>query len=164
MQADIKISEFCVSCGDFVEAHFVDDVFDVGGGFGEEGDAPFVFVEASGAGDELEDSSGVGSADAGVTSHEVAAGFVIERIPVVASAAALGHGIEANDWPIGELRIDAVGAVVSHPFVEFFEGGCVFLAVWSEIFFGDQCFRNILFASGCVFGWLGDGEIGIRRC
>ncbi len=161
---DLKITEFGVSCGDFVEAHFVDDVFDVGGGFGEERDAPFVFVEAGGAGDQLEDASGVGAADAGVAGHEVATGFVIERIPVIVSAPAFGHGIEANNWPIGKLRIDAVGAVVSHPLVEFFKCGGVFFAIGAEVLFGDQSFGDILLAGGGVFGRLGDREIGIRGC
>ncbi len=48
-----------------------------------EGDAPFVFIEAGRSGDELEDLAGVFAAGFHVPFHELGAGVVLERIPVV---------------------------------------------------------------------------------
>ena len=57
LHADVEVAEFAEAGGDFIEAHFVDDRLDVDGVFGEQGDAPFVFIESGRAGDELEDAS-----------------------------------------------------------------------------------------------------------
>ena len=46
LHADVEIAEFSVACGDLVEAHFVDDVLNFQGVLGEQGHAPFVFIEA----------------------------------------------------------------------------------------------------------------------
>ena len=103
----------------------------------------------------MEDFSRVGASDAGVASHEGAAGFVVESIPVFLSAAAFGHGVEAYDWPIGELWVNAVRTVVRHTVVEFFDGGDVFLGVCGEVFLSDVGFGDVLLAGGGVFGAFG---------
>ena len=50
LDANVEIAELPVFDGDHVEAHLIDDLFDLGGVFGEEGDAPLVFVEAGRSG------------------------------------------------------------------------------------------------------------------
>ena len=163
LHADVEVSEVGVACGDFVEAHFVDDVFDLDGVFGEEGDAPFVFIESGGSGDELEDLAGVLAAGFHVAFHELGAGVVIEGIPVVVivRGAAFGHGVETDGGPVREDGIHAVFEVVDHALVEFFEGGDVFVTAFGHAFFADEGVLTILFTGGGVFGPFGLGEVGI---
>src|SRR6266545_6002292 len=79
-QADQERAEAGVGGGHLVEPHLVDDLLDRGEVVGQQGDAPFVVVQAGGTGDELEYPSLVAPAHRGVTAHEAAA--LLERQPV----------------------------------------------------------------------------------
>ena len=141
----------------FIEAHFIDDGFDVRGGLREESHEPLLVVEPSRAGDELKDAARVGAANAGVAGHEFFAGVEIERIPVLARGAAFGHRVKADDWPVGEVRLKAVFEIFRHAGAEglhlLVEGG----RAGSEFFLGLKR-GGVFLIAGRVFAALGHGE------
>lgn len=75
--ANVEIAKFSITCGDFIKAHFIDDVLKLHGVLREEGDAPFVFIEAGGASDELKDFAGIAATRFSVTFHQLGTGFVL---------------------------------------------------------------------------------------
>ena len=103
LQPNVEVPEFTVAGRDIIEAHFVDDGFDLIGVVGEESDSPFVFIETGRAADELKDLTGVFSSRGGVSLHELATVIVFGAIPVIlmASSTSLRHRVEADDWPSG---------------------------------------------------------------
>ncbi len=49
LHPDVEVAKLGVASGDFIEAHFVDDGFDLVGVVSEKGDAPLMFIEAGGS-------------------------------------------------------------------------------------------------------------------
>ena len=160
LEGDVEVAELGVDSGDFVEAHFVDDAFDLEEVVGEEGDAPFVGVEAGGAGDELADFASVFAAGAGVAAHEFAAFVKVERPPVGADVAVFVHGVEADDRPIREVGIEAVVVVLLHVGAPFVEPGGVGVGTDFEIFGAGDASGGVFFFLG-VLGPLGHGEVAV---
>ena len=160
LEGDVEVAEFGVDGGDFVEAHFVDDAFDLEEVVGEESDTPLVGIEAGGAGDELADFAGVFAAGAGVAAHEFAAFVEVERPPVGADVAVFVHGVEADDRPIREVGIEAVVVVLFHVGAPFFEPSSVGVGADFEIFGAGDAGGGVFFFFG-VFGPLGHGEVAV---
>ena len=165
LHPNVKITKVSEAGGDFIEAHFVNDGFNVESVLGKQGNAPFIFIETSRSGDELEDLSGVAAARSGVPLHELGTVFELEGIPVVfvVSSPAFGHRVEANGGPVGEDGIHAVLKIVLHAFVEFLEPGFVFFAAFGEALFADESVFAVLLAGGGIFRALGLREVGISR-
>lgn len=161
LHPDVEVSELAVTCGHLVKTHLVHDGLDVDAVLGEESDAPFEFIQAGGAGDELEDAARVGAADASVTCHQLAAGFKIERIPVVRAVAALRHWVKADERPVWQDGIEAVLEVVRHAVVELLDACLKFRGSGREAFFPDEGFGAVLLLGGGVFRALGLGEVRI---
>lgn len=108
LDADVEITEFCIFGADFVESHFVNDAFHVGTVVGEQGDTPFVFVQAGGTGDQLADFSRPSATADGMACHETAAFVEIERIPIVAIVPAFRHRVETHDGPVRHVWVEAI--------------------------------------------------------
>ena len=165
LHSNVEVTEFGEAGGDFIEAHFVDDCFDVESVLGKQGNAPFVFIQTGRSSDELEDLSGVAAARSGVPLHQLGTVFEFEGIPVVfvVSSPAFGHRVEANGGPVGEDRIHAVLEIVLHAFVELLEPGFVFFAAFGEALFANKSVFAVLLAGGGIFRALGLREIRVSR-
>jgi hypothetical protein len=160
LESDIKVAKLCIDGGDLVEAHLIDDAFDLEEVVGEQGDAPFVGVEAGGAGDELADFAGVFAAGAGMAAHEFAAFLEGEGPPIGADVAELVHGVKADNGPVGEVRVEPVVVVFGHVAFPLGEAGGVGFAAGFEVFgLGDASGGVLLFFG--VLGPLGHGEVAV---
>lgn len=153
-----EVTELSILGTDGIEAHFVNDAFEIDGVMGKESDAPFPVIEARGAGDELEDFAVPSAPDFGVTGHEFFALGEVEGIPILPwGAATFVHGIEAHHWPSWEDWIEAILGIFFYALAkgdEFF--GMFGGAEW-ELVFIDQGLGVVGFA-GRVFASLGHGE------
>jgi len=153
-----EVTELSILGTDGIEAHFVNDAFEIDGVMGKESDAPFPVIEARGAGDELEDFAVPSAPDFGVTGHEFFALGEVEGIPILPwGAATFVHGVEAHHWPSWEDWIEAIFGIFFYALAkgdEFF--GMFGGAEW-ELVFIDQGLGVVGFA-GRVFASLGHGE------
>ena len=141
--ADVELAELAVLRGHLVEAHLVDDVLDVGRVVTEQGDAPFVVVEADRGGDDLLDFPGVLPTGVAVGGHQVAALVEREVVPVVLLAAALRHRVEGHVGVLGDVGLEFALDVAQ-------QAGVDVLLVTLEVVVRD------------VAGHLGDGDVGGR--
>ena len=139
LEAGEKVAELSILGADGIEAHFVNDAFEVDGVMSKESDAPFPVIEASGARDELEDFAVPSAPDFGVTSHEFFALGEVEGVPILTwGAAAFVHGIEAHHWPRWEDWIEAIFGIFFHALAKCDEFFGVFGGAQWELVFIDQ--------------------------
>ena len=158
-----EVTELSILGTDGIEAHFVNDAFEIDGVVSKERDAPFPVIEARGAGDELEDFAVPSSPDFGVTSHEFFALGEVEGIPILTwGTATFVHGIEAHHWPSWEDWIEAISGIFFYALAKGDELFGMFGGAEGELVFIDQGLGVIGFAGG-VFASLGHGEETISR-
>jgi len=146
-------AELGVAGAGFVEAHTVDDVFEVLGVGCPEGDTPFPIVEAEADADELADLACEGHAAAGMFAHQGVAFLFGEHEPVFADFAFFVHGVEAGVGPLGEGGCEPLAIHADKAFGVAFDFLCVRRAI-GGFAFGNQTLAK-LFDAGDVFADLG---------
>src|SRR5262249_13029242 len=112
LDADVKLAEVRVLGADRVEAHFVNDGFDLKSIACKKRHAPFRIIQPGRTGDELFYFARELSADSGVAFHQFAALIIWKRVPVALFAATLAHVIETNHRPIRQRGINTLLSVM----------------------------------------------------
>lgn len=162
LDANVEVAKFTVLGGDFVPAHFIDDGFDLENVVGKEGNAPFVTVEAGGAGDELANLAREFAACFGVAAHQFTAFFKFLGVPVGADVAALAHGVKAHDLPVGHVRVEAVIEVLFHVAFPLGKACGVGFGADFQVFCAGDAGGGILFLFA-VLSPFSHGEVAVGR-